>query len=37
LIQQTGGCVMKRFDIVFEVVISGSAGGMGSLSGEVRQ
>ncbi len=28
---------MKRFDIVCEVVISGSAGGMGGLSGEVRQ
>jgi hypothetical protein len=28
---------VKRFDIVFEVVISGSAGGMCGLSGEVRQ
>jgi hypothetical protein len=28
---------MKRFAIVFEVVISGSAGGIGDLSGAVRQ
>ena len=28
---------VKRFDIVFEVVISGSAGGMCGLSGDVRQ
>lgn len=28
---------MKRFAILFEVVISGSAGGMCGLSGDVRQ